>query len=130
MSRYQFLMLAALLHSGSWTWSGTPETNPHGWDLVKTGAIPTVPSPDTRKHVAHPLNSARRAMVHSRNLRYGVLPGCYLCNWHGAHVRADLLQVTDGLGESHISNAQCHYASTVVYVLTIRSCCCSTSVIV
>ena len=40
VSRYQFLMLTALLYSGSWTWSGTPETNPRGWDLVKTGAIP------------------------------------------------------------------------------------------
>lgn len=72
LSRYQFLMLAALLHSGSWAWFGNPETNPHGWDLVKTGAIPTAPSPDTHKRAVHPLYSVRRAPAHIRALRYRV----------------------------------------------------------
>lgn len=37
MHRYQFLALAALLFSGQWNWSGTPQTNPRGWDLVNSG---------------------------------------------------------------------------------------------
>jgi len=36
VTRYQFLALAALLFSGQWNWSGTPQTNPRGWDLVNS----------------------------------------------------------------------------------------------